>query len=93
MNKEVVFPEDLDFFKKYRNLLELYIELRGKGNVVSSADLDIVLSWYGSRVDPEWVMTLMLDYAKSLESQNKPFPRNLEKMASLVQKYMDSREA
>ncbi|WGL60915.1 hypothetical protein QEJ31_04800 [Pigmentibacter sp. JX0631] len=63
--------------KDYSILASLFIDLRGKGVSLSTADLEILHSWEKANLKPEFIMQVMFEYASECRSRAKDFPNNL----------------
>jgi hypothetical protein len=67
-------PDDKDF--EYSMLVHLFLELRGRGMSLSSADLDILKSWEDSGIKPEFIAQIMIEYAEDCKQRSKHFPNS-----------------
>lgn len=68
-------PDNQDF--EYSMLIHLFIELRGRGMSLSSADLDIFKAWEDSGIKPEFIAQIMVEYADECKQKSKHFPNSL----------------
>ena len=66
--------QSLDTFK---DLVQLFIELRGQGMSLSSVDLLIIDNWSAKRHEPQFLAETMLEVAAELQENQKSFPANL----------------
>jgi|LauGreDrversion4_2_1035121.scaffolds.fasta_scaffold3760427_1 hypothetical protein len=64
-------------FSDYAMLAHLFIELRGKGLSLSTADLDILKSWELSGIKAEFIANVMHEYAEECKQKSKNFPNSL----------------
>ncbi len=61
----------------YSLIASLFIDLRGKGVSLSSADLEILLAWEKAEIKPKFIMEVMLEYADECNKKTKNFPTSL----------------
>lgn len=66
-------PESCD----YSIVANLFIDLRGKGISLSSADLEVLLNWENASIKPNLVMQIMLEYAEECKKKGRDFPNTL----------------
>ncbi|KAB8028600.1 hypothetical protein [Fluviispira multicolorata] len=58
-------------------LVHLFLDLRGRGMSLSSADLDILKSWEDMGLKPEFIAQIMFEYAEECKQKAKVFPATL----------------
>ncbi len=61
----------------YSLIASLFIDLRGKGVSLSSADLETISAWEKDGLKPEFIMQVMLEYADECNKKAKNFPGSL----------------
>lgn len=61
----------------YSILASLFIDLRGRGVSLSSADLEILLAWEKANLKPEFIMQVMFEYASECRLKAREFPSTL----------------
>ena len=80
--------QSLDTFK---DLVQLFIELRGQGMSLSSVDLRIIDNWSSKQHEPQFLAETMLEVAAELQENQKSFPANLTMIDRRVTKILKRR--
>ncbi|APJ04642.1 hypothetical protein [Silvanigrella aquatica] len=69
---------------EYSLVVELFLELRGKGISLSAVDLDILNAWEESGIKPDFIVQTMLEYAEDCKIKSKTFPTTLLPLSKKV---------
>jgi hypothetical protein len=77
-------PQLLDFGR----VLELFLELRGKGASLSGDDLTYLSKWKQRKVSPQVVEVVMRGLDAECSRQSKPFPTGLKAVDRRVTLYL-----
>ncbi|BBH54213.1 hypothetical protein [Fluviispira sanaruensis] len=72
------------FPTEYSMLVHLFLDLRGRGLSLSSADLDILKSWEDAGLKPEFIAQVMFEYAEECKHKARPFPSTLVPLSRRV---------
>ena len=79
---------------EYSDLVNLFIDLRGRGVSLSSLDLDILQSWEKNHLGVEFIAQVMIEMSQECEKKKKNFPNTLEPISrQLNQILLKMREA
>ena len=68
----------------YSYLVQLFLELRGRGLSLSSADLEVVHAWKKDGVNPEFAADVMHDMARECAELGRVFPATIAPVARRV---------
>ena len=78
---------------EYSDLINLFVDLRGRGLSLSSVDLDILQNWHMNNLLPEFIAKVMFEVSEECKEKNKNFPNTLEPISRKINKIiLKSRE-
>ena len=73
---------------EYSELLNLFIDLRGKGVSLSTIDLDILQSWQKNNLGVDFIAKIMLEINLECKTKQKHFPNTLEPISRKLNKIL-----
>ena len=62
----------------FNTLIQLFVQLRGRGLSLSTLDLDILRAWKKSEFDAEFIAQIMIETSEECKQKNTLFPNTLE---------------
>ncbi|MES2616142.1 MAG: hypothetical protein V4591_12105 [Bdellovibrionota bacterium] len=73
---------------EYSELVNLFIDLRGRGVSLSTIDLDILQSWEKNNLGIEFIAKIMFEISVECKTKNKNFPNTLEPISRKLNKIL-----
>jgi hypothetical protein len=78
-------PNDIEFVA-YNRVLNVFVELRGRGVTVSAQDLDILKTWATDRLAPEDLIRSIVAIAEDDRENGRPFASSLKALDRRVRR-------
>ncbi|MEY4064110.1 MAG: hypothetical protein RIR26_318 [Pseudomonadota bacterium] len=78
-------PNEIQF-DAYNEVLNAFIELRGRGVTVSAQDLDVLKTWAWERLEPEAIIRCIMAIAEDNKENGRPFPSSLKALDRQVRR-------
>ena len=75
----------------YSYLVQLFLELRGRGLSLSSADLEIVQLWKKEGINPDFAADVMQEMAREYAQLGRVFPATIAPVARRVKQSLKQR--
>lgn len=70
----------------YYEVLNAFLNLKGQGVTPTQEDVNILLGWSKSQVDPNYLMTVIVDLCLNNKKEDSPKPRSLSDINTIIQK-------
>lgn len=72
----------------YKDIVNLFIELRARGISLSSMDYEILQRWSDSSIEPDLITKVMMETKLVCDEKKKNFPNTLEPISRQVGKVL-----
>ncbi len=72
----------------YSDIVNLFIDLRGRGLSLSSLDFDILQSWKVNNLSTELIAKIMIEMQSECKIKNKNFPNTLQPISRQLNKVL-----
>ncbi len=72
----------------YKDIINLFIELRARGISLSAFDLEILERWSLSNINPILISKVMIELQEECLAKKKNFPNTLEPISRQVNKVL-----
>lgn len=73
---------------EYSDLVNLFVDLRGRGVSLSTIDLDILQSWQKNDLSAHFIAKVMIEIADDCKIKKKHFPNSLEAISKKINKIL-----
>lgn len=79
---------------EYSELVNLFLDLRGRGMSLSTLDLDILQTWENHGLEIEFIAKVMIEISEECKNKKQIFPTTLQpisrKLNQVLQKMRES---
>jgi len=70
----------------YYEVLNAFLNLKGQGVTPTQEDVDILLHWSKSQMDPNYIMKVIVDLCLNCQKEDKAKPRSLSDVDFIIKK-------